>query len=104
MLDKTILVFYVDVKNILPKDVHNHIENINKCLKFSDEDEKEIIKYFVPIRNSETRIECLNYPNIIISNQIEMNTVLFKAERINKIMTAFNNNVEKRNVIFEKKI
>ena len=60
MLDKTILVFYVDVEHMPHDEASGYLDAIREHTRLSEEDEAQIIKYVIPVREGGTRVECLN--------------------------------------------
>lgn len=60
MLNKTILVFYVDVGELPHDEAHNYIQIIKGATELSPEDETQVIKYIIPTNGGGTRVECLN--------------------------------------------
>lgn len=63
MLDKLILVFYVDVGNLPHDEAHRYIETIDNATTLSKEDQAQMIRYIIPIREGGSRVECLNPPS-----------------------------------------
>lgn len=76
-MEKVILAYYVGVKNISPEEVDIHIKQISERVKLEG-----VIQYFIPIREGDSRIECV-YPKYVVGEQVdeEMNDVL---ERLKK--------------------
>ena len=106
MLDKTILVFYINVGNLDHGDVPKYIDNMKQKLTLkSEKDNDSMIRYFIPIREGDSRIECLNLPQIIISEKVHKN-ILSKFNKVNnnleRISSCLNAEVERRNIILEK--
>lgn len=56
-MNKTILVFYVNVGSLTPREIDLHISSFIADTNINDEN---ILSYFIPIRTGETRIECIN--------------------------------------------
>ena len=62
MLQKIILVHYINVAGKSPAKAREIMMELrDMVLRASGEDSKEIISYFVPIQNGDSRIECI-YP------------------------------------------
>ena len=57
-MEKIILVHYINVGNIDGNDVSKIMEDIVN--KFSPKEEDNIISYLIPVREGETRVECIN--------------------------------------------
>lgn len=54
--DKIILVVYVNISYIDIADVAEYMHKITDAITFDD----SVLRLFIPIRDSETRIECIN--------------------------------------------
>lgn len=76
-MEKVILAYYIGVKNMSPEDVDIYMKKISERSKLEG-----IIQYFIPIREGDSRIECV-YPKYVVGEQVdkEMNDVL---ERLKK--------------------
>jgi hypothetical protein len=72
MLDKTILVFYIAVRNMPYEDRHTHFERVRDNIVNSTniEDNEKMIRYFVPLEEGESRIECINSPTYINNEEV----------------------------------
>ena len=57
-MEKLILVFYIGVGNLPPAEVSEFMQDVVANLK--KDKQKDIIYYFIPVRNQETKIECIN--------------------------------------------
>lgn len=105
MLDKTIMVFYINVDSMATSDVPEYIKKIQATIKPLDEDRDKVINYIIPVRNQETRVECLNAPIVITSEEqkhqhmLNMQKVDTKLDRITSHINAEN---ESRKVLTEK--
>jgi hypothetical protein len=62
LIEQIILVHYIDVGNISMEDVEPHIQKI--AIKMRPKPEEQCHSYFIPIRNGDTRVECIN-PKLI---------------------------------------
>ena len=60
MLNKTILIFYVDVGSMPHDEANNYIQIVKGATELSPEDEAQVIKYIIPTQDGGTRVECLN--------------------------------------------
>jgi hypothetical protein len=65
MIDKTILVFYIcvapDVNWSVPYgELQQILTKVREDSVRDPEDEKKMIKYFIPVKGEQSRIECLN--------------------------------------------
>jgi hypothetical protein len=75
--NKTILIFYINIGNLNDDEIESYMINVADHLKEKEDD--SILSYFIPTRESETRVECVN-PRII---SYEENDVLVsKLEKI----------------------
>lgn len=105
MLDKTILVFYINVGNASPQEVNEIIANVRKTINSNEEDKEKIMHYIIPVRDQETKIECLNFP-LFISNEKMKEDILNKMKiidnRLDRIISSLNAEYESRNVLTEK--
>ena len=88
MFNKTIIVFYVDVGNLALDETNEFMKNIQRTASIktngdlNEEEKKELIEYFIPIRNQgQTRIEILNQP-IFITTEEEKYKAMLKMEQI----------------------
>ena len=57
-MEKIILVHYINIGNINANDVSKIMEDVVK--KFLPKDEDNIISYWIPVREGESRVECIN--------------------------------------------
>jgi len=90
MLDKTILVFYVDVGDMSIEESHNYIDVIKQNTQLSPEDQNQIMRYIIPTREGGTRVECINPSyicrcnNTLLEDKIEM--INDKLDRVDNII------------------
>ncbi len=106
MLNKTILVFYVNVGNIGAKETSEYVNRLKESIKLPDEDANNVINYIIPVRgDSETRVECINMPTIITSEEQKYD-ILLRMEKLDnkleRISSQINADYERRKVIVEK--
>lgn len=105
MINKTILIFYINVGHANSSDTSVIIERVRNAIKPLKEDENKILQYVIPVRDQETKVECLNAPTLIFS---EEHLEKYKAEikrmddRLDRITSVINAESETRNVIVEK--
>ena len=57
-MEKIILIHYINIGNIDDTDVQRLMEDVANKLQPKPED--NIISYLIPIREGETRVECVN--------------------------------------------
>lgn len=76
-MEKVILAYYIGVKNMSPEEVDRHMKEISERSRLEG-----IIQYFIPIREGDSRVECV-YPKYVVGEQVdkEMNDLL---ERLKK--------------------
>lgn len=55
--DKLILVFYVGIGNMNDQDAKDYMQKIQNQIGEADE---SVIRYFIPIRDSESKVESIN--------------------------------------------
>jgi len=55
-----IIVCYINVGNMPDYDMKRYMEKIARMIKPTKKMSKEIIHYITPVRDQETRIECIN--------------------------------------------
>jgi len=107
MLDKTILVFYMNVGNMSQEDVGNYIRRVKKEAQLKDGDEDQVLSIFVPVRDMPTKVECLNVPTILTTEKQQkhfLDRIKFIDKKLDRISSYFNAEAESRNVITEKRI
>jgi hypothetical protein len=78
-MDKLIIVFYISIKGLPIEDVEQYITDVAHNFK-AEKDEKY---FFMPIRDGESRLECLN-PKMVSEddykqamNMLESNQKMF---------------------------
>lgn len=67
--EKIILIFYINVGNVDDIDVSTYINEIADNFKPNKGD--EMIHYYIPIRDGETRVECIN-PKLVSDEDYQM--------------------------------
>ncbi len=66
MSEKTLLTLYLNVGELEAKDIEELCASVSKSLFPKDLiDEANIIVFIIPVRNQETRIECIS-PKFIV--------------------------------------
>ena len=91
--EKIILIHYINVGNIDGNNVSEMIENVVK--KFSPKEEDNIISYWIPVREGETRIECINPKLVSEEDFTEAKRVLDRNQEIvNNIINWKNKTIE----------
>lgn len=66
-MEKIILAHYINVGNSSPQRVAETIQSLRKLLDMED---NEIIHYLYPVRDQETRVECLN-PRLVSEEEYQ---------------------------------
>jgi hypothetical protein len=79
-MEKIILVHYINVGNIDGNDVSKIMEDVVK--KFSPKEEDNIISYWIPVREGETRVECINPKLVSQEDFTEAKRVLDRNQEI----------------------
>lgn len=82
-MDKLILICYINVGDAVHEQVQGILENVRN---YVNSENKEYISLVVPVRNQETRFECLN-PKFITSKKL--------IEKFEKDLNSVNKNFEK---------
>jgi hypothetical protein len=105
MLNKTILVFYINVGHLSQEEVSNTIERVREMVKPSEKDNDDVVSYIIPVRDQETRVECINAP-VFVASEIMKENVIKKIEdvdrKLDRITAHINASAEMRKVIIEK--
>ena len=78
--EKIILIHYINVGNIDGNDVSEMMENVVN--KFSPKEEDNIISYWIPVREGETRVECINPKLVSEEDFTEAKRVLDRNQEI----------------------
>ncbi len=79
-MEKIILVHYINVGNMNYSDINKFMEEIT--VKFSPKEEDNIISYWIPIKNGETRVECINPKLVSEEDYSEAKKVLDRNQEI----------------------
>jgi hypothetical protein len=82
-MDKLVLVYYVNIGNIDDSDVEPYLNRVKDMLT-----DTNMVQYFIPVRDQETKIECIN-PKLV--NEEEYQDVLNVLERQR---LSYNNHLE----------
>jgi hypothetical protein len=91
--EKIILIHYINVGNIDGNDVSEMMENIVN--KFSPKEEDNIISYWIPVREGDTRVECINPKLVSEEDFTEAKRVLDRNQEIvNNIINWKNKTIE----------
>ncbi len=80
MQEKTILVYYINVGNMSSEEVSEFLQNISTGL-IETEKENNILSYLVPIKDTETRIECINPRLLTEEEYLEAKNALKNCKR-----------------------
>jgi hypothetical protein len=78
--EKIILIHYINVGNIDDNDVSEMMKNVVN--KFSPKEEDNIISYWIPVREGETRVECINPKLVSEEDFTEAKRVLDRNQEI----------------------
>jgi hypothetical protein len=79
-MEKIILVHYINIGNIDGNNVSKIMEDVVK--KFSPKEEDNIISYWIPVREGETRVECINPKLVSQEDFTEAKLVLDRNQEI----------------------
>jgi hypothetical protein len=79
-MEKIILVHYISVGNIEGNDVSKLMEDLVK--KISPKEEENIISYWIPVREGESRVECINPKLVSQEDFTEAKRVLDRNQKI----------------------
>jgi hypothetical protein len=79
-MEKIILVHYINIGNIDGNDVSKIMEDVVN--KFSPKEEDNIISYWIPVREGETRVECINPKLVSQEDFTEAKQVLDRNQKI----------------------
>jgi hypothetical protein len=91
--EKIILIHYINVGNIDGNNVSEMMENVVN--KFSPKEEDNIISYWIPVREGETRVECINPKLVSEEDFTEAKRVLDRNQEIvNNIINWKNKTIE----------
>ena len=89
--EKIILIHYINVGNIDGNDVSKMMEEVINKLSLKEED--NIISYWIPVREGETRVECINPKLVSEEDFTEAKRVLDRNQEIvNNIINWTTNN------------
>jgi len=78
--EKIILIHYINVSNIDGNDVSKMMEEVINKLSLKEED--NIISYWIPVREGETRVECINPKLVSEEDFTEAKRVLDRNQEI----------------------
>jgi hypothetical protein len=91
--EKIILIHYINVGNIDGNNVSEMMEDVVN--KFSLKEEDNIISYWIPVREGETRVECINPKLVSEEDFTEAKRVLDRNQEIvNNIINWKNKTIE----------
>lgn len=79
-MEKIILVHYINIGNIEGKDVSKIMEDVVN--KLSPKEEDNIISYWIPVREGESRVECINPKLVSQEDFTEAKRVLDRNQEI----------------------
>lgn len=89
--DKTILVIYVNIGSIDGADVPAYMEQLTRTVIFDD----SILRLFIPVRESETRVECINPKRISDEEYLKVSEFVEDVQKkLDEVLNSFNNDTE----------
>jgi len=65
--NKLILVFYINIGGLSISNAASYVQKVQQ--QFESQNFTDLVQYFIPVRDAETRIECLN-PQFITNKKI----------------------------------
>ena len=71
MLNKTILVFYINVGQLNLEETNRQINSVRDLIRLEGEDKENTIQYVIPVRDEETRVECINNTILVASEEMK---------------------------------
>lgn len=84
-MEKIILVYYINMYNVDNEKIEYYLGLVKEKIFLQDD---SIIQYFIPIRNGETRVECINPKLVSEEDYKEVKELLDKTkEKLNKIIS-----------------
>jgi hypothetical protein len=78
--EKIILIHYINVGNIDGNDVSEMMKNV--ATNCSPKEEDNIISYWIPVREGETKVECINPKLVSEEDFTEAKRVLDRNQKI----------------------
>lgn len=86
--DKIILVSYVNISNIDDVDVAPYMDRLTQLMTFDD----SVLRLFIPVRESETRVECINPKRISDEEYVKVSEFVEDAQKkLDEFLNSFNN-------------
>lgn len=89
--NRLILVFYIDVSRVYEGDVPAYINEVATSLSKNDDGTD---KYFIPIYEGDSRLECINPVMISEEEYTEVKRKIDEIDKIFKDLIKDNNNVK----------
>lgn len=89
--NRLILVFYIDVSHIYKEDIPAYMNEVATELSKNDNNTD---KYFIPIFEGDSRIECINPVMISEEEYAEVKRKIDEIDKIFKDLIKDNNNVK----------
>lgn len=94
-MEKIILVHYINIGNIDANVVSKIMEYVVK--KFLPKDEDNIISYWIPVREGESRVECINPKLVSQKDFTKAKRILDKNQEIVNDIIKWKNNMFLKN-------
>lgn len=83
-MNEILLIVYINIGNMNPNDIHKHIDRIAGMLREGNPD--GVHSYLIPIREGETRVECVNPKMVSESDYADAKKALDDMiERVSKL-------------------
>jgi len=84
-MDKIILIFYIDIGNLNKQRAEESLARISNMLS-RDAENEPILTFIIPIKNGDSRVECIN-PKLVSEEEYENAKEVL--ERNQKTLDAF---------------
>lgn len=89
--NRLILVFYIDVSRVYEDDVSDYMNDVATSLSKNDDGTD---KYFIPVYEGGSRLECINPVMISEEEYTEVKRKIDEIDKIFKDLIKDNNNVK----------
>lgn len=72
--DSLIIVFYINVSHVDPRDVSVYMTDIRNS--FAKDKADDVVEIFIPIENGDSRVECINPKAASDDDMLRINTLI----------------------------
>lgn len=80
--DSLIIVFYINVSDVDPQEMPVYMNDIKD--NFAKDKADDVVEIFIPIKNGDSRVECINPKAVSDNDMLRINTLI--NELNNKIL------------------